>query len=154
MPLSNKTELLKEMLLDLSRASQDNVQASIIISRSQGLTICSYFPESVDSSVVPDEDVIAGRSMQIQMETRKVFEQLKRGPFIRMLVEGDSGYIIVCDAGKDAILAVLTNKRANIGYMFFMMTRIARRIEQVLYKLYSSNLLWLWNFSSKRSQAW
>ncbi len=132
MSLSNKTELLKEMLLDLSRASQDNVQASIIISRSQGLTICSYFPESVDSSVVPDEDVIAGRSMQIQMETRKVFEQLKRGPFIRMLVEGDSGYIIVCDAGKDAILAVLTNKRANIGYMFFMMTRIARRIEQVL----------------------
>ena len=132
MSLSSKTELLKEMLLDLSRASQDNVQASIIISRSQGLTICSYFPESVDSSVVPHEDVIAGRSMQIQMETRKVFEQLKRGPFIRMLVEGDSGYIIVCDAGKDAILAVLTNKRANIGYMFFMMTRIARRIEQVL----------------------
>ncbi len=132
MSLSNKTELLKEMLLDLSRASQDNVQASIIISRSQGLTICSYFPESVDSSVVPDEDVIAGRSMQIQMETRKVFKQLKRGPFIRMLVEGDSGYIIICDAGKDAILAVLTNKRANIGYMFFMMTRIARRIEQVL----------------------
>jgi len=132
MSLSSKTELLKEMLLDLSRASQDNVQASIIISRSQGLTICSYFPESVDSSVVPDEDVIAGRSMQIQMETRKVFEQLKRGQFIRMLVEGESGYIIVCDAGKDAILAVLTNKRANIGYMFFMMTRIARRIEQVL----------------------
>ncbi|MHA1484173.1 MAG: roadblock/LC7 domain-containing protein [Candidatus Thorarchaeota archaeon] len=130
--MSSKTELLKEMLLDLSRASQDNVQASIIISRSQGLTICSYFPESVDSSVVPDEDVIAGRSMQIQMETRKVFEQLKRGQFIRMLVEGESGYIIVCDAGKDAILAVLTNKRANIGYMFFMMTRIARRIEQVL----------------------
>ena len=130
--MSNKTELLKEMLLDLSRASQDNVQASIIISRSQGLTICSYFPESIDSSVVPEEDVIAGRSMQIQMETRKVFEQLKRGPFIRMLVEGESGYIIVCDAGKDAILAVLTNKRANIGYMFFMMTRIARRIEQVL----------------------
>ena len=130
--MSSKTELLKEMLLDLSRASQDNVQSSIIISRSQGLTICSYFPESADSSVVPGEDVIAGRSMQIQMETRKVFEQLKRGPFIRMLVEGESGYIIVCDAGKDAILAVLTNKRANIGYMFFMMTRIARRIEQVL----------------------
>lgn len=130
--MSSKTELLKAMLLDLSRASQDNVQASIIISRSQGLTICSYFPESVDAGVVPDEDIIAGRSMQIQMETRKVFKQLKRGPFIRMLVEGDSGYIIICDAGENAILAVLTNKRANIGYMFFMMTRIARRIEQIL----------------------
>ncbi len=130
--MSSKTELLKAMLLDLSRASQDNVQASIIISRAQGLTICSYFPESVDSGVVPDEDIIAGRSMQIQMETRKVFKQLKRGPFIRMLVEGDSGYIIICDAGENAILAVLTNKRANIGYMFFMMTRIARRIEQIL----------------------
>lgn len=130
--MSSKTELLKAMLLDLSRASQNNVQASIIISRSQGLTICSYFPESVESDVVPDEDIIAGRSMQIQMETRKVFKQLKRGPFIRMLVEGDNGYIIICDAGENAILAVLTNKRANIGYMFFMMTRIARRIEQIL----------------------
>jgi predicted regulator of Ras-like GTPase activity (Roadblock/LC7/MglB family) len=49
-----------------------------------------------------------------------------------MLVEGDSGYIIICDAGENAILAVLTNKRANIGYMFFMMTRISRRIEQIL----------------------
>jgi predicted regulator of Ras-like GTPase activity (Roadblock/LC7/MglB family) len=49
-----------------------------------------------------------------------------------MLIEGESGYIIICDAGNDAILVVLTNKRANIGYMFFSMSRTARRIEQVL----------------------
>jgi predicted regulator of Ras-like GTPase activity (Roadblock/LC7/MglB family) len=49
-----------------------------------------------------------------------------------MLIEGDLGYVIICDAGSDAILSVLTNKRANIGYMFFMMTRVAKRIEKVL----------------------
>ena len=130
--LSSKTEMLNELLLDLSRASQGNVEASAVISKSQGLTISTHYPEGVDEKIVPDEDVIAGRSTQIQEATRKVFKQLKRGPLVRMLIEGETGYVIICDAGDDAILAVLTNKRANIGYMFFMMTRIAKRIENVL----------------------
>lgn len=130
--MSSKTEMLKELLLDLSRASQGNVEASAIISKSQGLTIHSHYPEGIDEKRVPDEDVIAGRSTQIQEATRKVFKQLKRGPLIRMLIEGERGYIIICDAGEDAILVVLTNKRANIGYMFFSMSRTARRIDQVL----------------------
>jgi predicted regulator of Ras-like GTPase activity (Roadblock/LC7/MglB family) len=130
--MSSKTEMLNELLLDLSRASQGNVEASAVISKSQGLTISTHYPEGVDDKVVPDEDVIAGRSTQIQEATRKVFKQLKRGPLVRMLIEGETGYVIICDAGDDAILAVLTTKRANIGYMFFMMTRIAKRIERVL----------------------
>ncbi|MFW9806297.1 MAG: roadblock/LC7 domain-containing protein [Candidatus Thorarchaeota archaeon] len=130
--MSSKTEMLNELLLDLSRASQGNVEASAVISKSQGLTISTHYPEGVDENLVPDEDVIAGRSTQIQEATRKVFKQLKRGPLVRMLIEGETGYVIICDAGADAILAVLTNKRANIGYMFFMMTRIAKRIENVL----------------------
>ena len=130
--MSSKTEMLNELLLDLSRASQGNVEASAVISKSQGLTISTHYPEGVDENLVPDEDVIAGRSTQIQEATRKVFKQLKRGPLVRMLIEGETGYVIICDAGNDAILAVLTTKRANIGYMFFMMTRIAKRIEKVL----------------------
>ncbi len=124
--------MLNELLFDLSRASQGNVEASAIISKSQGLTICTHYPEGADTSNVPDEDVIAGRSTQIQEATRKVFKQLKRGSLVRMLIEGEVGYVIICDAGSDAILSVLTNKRANIGYMFFMMTRVAKRIEKVL----------------------
>ena len=130
--MSSKTEMLNELLIDLSRASQGNVEASAVISKSQGLTISTHYPEGTDEKLVPDEDVIAGRSTQIQEATRKVFKQLKRGSLVRMLIEGETGYVIICDAGDDAILAVLTNKRANIGYMFFMMTRIAKRIENVL----------------------
>jgi predicted regulator of Ras-like GTPase activity (Roadblock/LC7/MglB family) len=124
--------MLNELLLDLSRASQGNVEASSVISKSQGLTICSHYPEGTNDTSIPDEDVIAGRCTQIQEATRKVFKQLKRGPLVRMLIEGETGYVIICDAGADAILTVLTTKRANIGYMFFMMTRIAKRIEKVL----------------------
>jgi predicted regulator of Ras-like GTPase activity (Roadblock/LC7/MglB family) len=124
--------MLNELLLDLSRASQGNVEASSVISKSQGLTICSHYPEGTNDTNIPDEDVIAGRCTQIQEATRKVFKQLKRGPLVRMLIEGETGYVIICDAGADAILTVLTTKRANIGYMFFMMTRIAKRIEKVL----------------------
>ena len=49
-----------------------------------------------------------------------------------MLIEGDNGYVIIGGAGENAILAVLTNRRANLGYMLFMMSRIARQIAQVL----------------------
>ena len=124
--------MLTELLEDLSRASQGNVQASVIISRSQGLPLCSHFPTDHASENVPEEDVIAGRAIQIESQTIKVFKQLKRGPFVRMLIEGESGYVIVTDAGKDAILAVLTTKGANIGYMFFMMARHSKRIANIL----------------------
>jgi uncharacterized protein len=129
--LSAKTEMLRELLEDLSRASQGNIEASTIISRSQGLPIYSWFPEDPPDNV-PTEDVIAGRSMQIQMETRKVFKELERGSLVRMLIEGNNGYTIICGAGDEAILAVLTNKRVNLGYLFFMMSRIAKGIEAAL----------------------
>jgi hypothetical protein len=124
--------MLNELLEDLSRASQGNVEASMIISKSQGLTIQSHYPPGTNNDEVPDEDVIAGRSTQIDMATRKVFSELKRGELVRMLVEGEDGYVVICNAGEDALLAVLTNKRANIGYLFFMMSRIAQRIASVL----------------------
>ena len=130
--MSSKTEMLSELLKELSRASQGTIQASLVISKSQGLTICSYYPDDVDGPKVPDEDIIAGRTTQIQMETRKVFKQLERGALVRILVEGETGYVIICSAGDDAILSVLTNKRANLGYLFFTMTRTANRIEKVL----------------------
>ncbi|MBD3404926.1 MAG: hypothetical protein GF411_02180 [Candidatus Lokiarchaeota archaeon] len=129
--MSSKTELLNELLEDLSKASQGNVQASLIISRSQGLTICAHFPGNGDGEL-PGEDVIAGRSTQIHMATNKVFNQLKRGNLFRILVEGDSGYVIICDAGDEALLAVLTNKKVNLGYLFFMMSRVSRRIENIV----------------------
>ena len=130
--MSSKTDMLHELLVDLSRASQGNIQASLIISRSQGLPIFSYYPDDVDTSLIPEEDVVAGRSMQIQMATTKVFKELKRGPLIRMLIEGETGYVIITGAGDDALLSVLTNKKVNLGYLFFMMSRIATRIEKVL----------------------
>lgn len=130
--MSSKTEILTELLKDLSRASQGNIEASMIISKSQGLPICTHFPDAEETGAIPDEDVIAGRSTQIHTATGKVFKQLKRGPLIRMLIEGNSGYVIVSEAGKDAILTVLTNKKVNLGYLFFMMSRVSRRIENVL----------------------
>ena len=130
--MSSKTEMLSELLQDLSRASQGNVQASLIVSKSQGLTICSHFPEGASKESLPEEDVIAGRSTQIDMATRKVFKQLKRGELSRMLVEGETGYVIISNAGDDALLAVLTNKKVNLGFLFFMMTRIAGKIGKIL----------------------
>ncbi len=130
--MSSKTQQLINLLEGLNRASQGNVQASMIISTSQGLPICSHYPEKVDKSQVPEEDVIAGRSMQIQDATSRVFDELKRGGFVRMFIEGEHGYIIISGAGKDALLAVLTNKKVNLGYMLLMMTRVARSIESIL----------------------
>lgn len=130
--MSSKTEMLSELLQDLSKASQGNVQASLIISKSQGLPICSYFPDGVPKDVLPDEDTIAGRSTQIDMATRKVFKQLKRGELTRMLVEGETGYVIISNAGDDALLAVLTNKKVNLGFLFFVMSRTASRIGKIL----------------------
>ena len=130
--MSSKSEILTGLLEDLSRASQGNIQASLIISRSQGLTICSHYPAALGEGLIPDEDVIAGRTTQIQMATGKVFKELKRGPLVRMLIEGDNGYVIIGGAGDDAILAVLTNRKVNLGYLFFMLSKIARQIAQTL----------------------
>ena len=49
-----------------------------------------------------------------------------------MLVEGENGYLVICNAGEDALLCVLTNRKVNLGYLFFMMTSIAKRIAATL----------------------
>ncbi len=130
--MSSKTEILTSLLEDLSRASQGNIQASLVIDRDQGLTICSHYPPDAPGVTIPDENVIAGRCIQIQMATGKVFQELRRGPLVRMLIEGNNGYVIIGGAGEAAILAVLTNRRVNLGYLFFMMSKIARQIAQAL----------------------
>ncbi|MHA1881817.1 MAG: roadblock/LC7 domain-containing protein [Candidatus Thorarchaeota archaeon] len=130
--MSSKSEILTSLLHDLSKASQGTVQAALVIDRSQGLPICSYYPEEASGAYIPEEDVISGRCIQIQMATGKVFKELKRGPLVRMLIEGDNGYVLIGGAGENAILSVLTNRRANLGYMLFMMSKIARQISNVL----------------------
>ena len=130
--MSSKTEILTSLLQDLSKASQGTVQAALVIDRSQGLPICSFYPDEAPGGFIPEEDVISGRCIQIQMATGKVFKELKRGPLVRMLIEGDNGYVLIGGAGENAILSVLTNRRANLGYMLFMMSKIARQISNVL----------------------
>ncbi len=130
--MSSKAQMLTELLKDLSKASQGNVQASLIINRSEGLVICSDIPANVSKDTLPDDDTIAGRSTQIEMAVRNVFSQLKRGEFVRMLIEGETGYVIISSAGSKALLVILTNKRVNLGFIFFMMTRVAQRIDSIL----------------------
>ncbi|MEM4734950.1 MAG: roadblock/LC7 domain-containing protein [Candidatus Thorarchaeota archaeon] len=130
--MSSKAEMLRELLQDLSRATQGNVQASLLVSKSQGLTICVYMADSVPKDSLPEEDVIAARSTQIEMATRGLFKQLKKGELSRMLFEGETGYVVISNAGDDALLAVITNKKVNLGLLFFMMSRTVNKIVSIL----------------------
>lgn len=102
-----------------------HIEASVVVS-SQGLPICSAMPRGVD-----DGTVAAMTAAILSMGERATVE-LARGRLNRILVEGEQGYFILTGAGKNAILAVLTKREANLGMVFLVMQRASDKIKGLL----------------------
>ena len=123
--MSTRNELLLNILKELEKSSRGQVEASAIIS-TQGLPISSLNLGNVD------EGVVAAMAAAILAVSERATAELDRGQFNRVLVEGENGYIIIAGAGSEAILVVLANKKANLGYIFLIMTRLSTEIEKTL----------------------
>lgn len=114
------TETFKKTLQELNNSSAD-VTSSAIIS-TDGVIIAAQIPSNLD------EDRVGAMSAAMISLGKRTAEELERGKLEQVLIKGESGYVLMVSAGKNAALAVLAKKNANLGLIFFDVKKASQKI--------------------------
>ena len=119
-----RTQMLQSVLNDL-RSSSGDIEGCAIVSL-DGLTVASSLMEG------RDENRVGAMSAAMLALGEKTAKELGRGRLDQVMVKGESGYLLLIGAGKDAVLIVITNAAAKLGLVFLDARRAAQSITEVL----------------------
>ena len=119
-----REQMLRSILSELNGTSAD-IEASAVIS-SDGLTMAALLPQDVD------EDRVGAMAAAMLSLGERTSRELARGDLEQVMVKGESGYILMSHAGKDAVLTVIARKDAKLGLIFLDAKRAAKNIGDIL----------------------
>lgn len=108
---------LNNILSTLNGASAD-IEASAVISK-DGLMMASLLPQGLD----PDR--VGAMSAALLSLGERTLLELARGDLDQVLVKGLGGYVMMAQAGPEAVLTVLTSPEARLGLVFLDVRRAA-----------------------------
>ncbi|MFW9916683.1 MAG: roadblock/LC7 domain-containing protein [Candidatus Thorarchaeota archaeon] len=104
------------------------IEAAAIVSM-EGLPITHYPP--VLPNNVDDTRVAAMTAAMLSLGERAMME-VGRGELVRILVEGNDGYLISVAASDKAVVTVSAKKTVKLGLIFHDLGSIAEKVAEVL----------------------
>ncbi len=116
----NLDEILKKLL-----AAMPEVRAAAIVS-AEGLPIASALPQGVDET-----RIAAMTAALLSLAERAVIE-MDKGEFSELYVKGTDGYLLVMEAGPNAVLTVSTTKDVRLGLIFLDCKRTCEKIAKLI----------------------
>ncbi|MEF3074699.1 roadblock/LC7 domain-containing protein [Methylobacter sp. Wu1] len=119
-----RSDMLVSVLSDLSGTSAD-IEAAGVIS-TDGLMMASVLPNSMD------EDRVGAMSAAMLSLGDRTAQELARGELEQVLIKGDTGYVLMTHAGKEAVLTVMAKPNAKLGLIFLDVKRAAGSISELL----------------------
>jgi uncharacterized protein len=119
-----RDDMLKSILSDLNGSSAD-IEASAIVS-SDGLMMASLLPAGLE------DDRIGAMSAAMLALGGRTAEELARGRLEQVLIKGANGYVLLTNAGRDAVLAVITKASAKLGLIFLDVKRAAESVAKIV----------------------
>lgn len=125
-PPIDLSEALREELLALSNLSG---WISAAVTRRDGLAIQHTFSRGREANN------LCAMAAAIVGSARSTGEELRQGAFNYSVVQYVNGLLLVMEAGKEAILACLFARNANLGLALMKMTQVGKRIEERLEEL-------------------
>ena len=102
-----------------------HVQATAVVS-TDGLVIASRLTAEVE------EDRIGAMGAAILSISTRSGGELERGEIVRVLIEGEDGYILIRNIGDVAILVALVEKDVRLGLLFFEANKCIQLLREVL----------------------
>ena len=114
------TDTLDDILKKLLAAIPE-VKAAAIVS-AEGLPIASALPQGVDET-----RIAAMTAALLSLSERAVIE-MEKGEFDQLYVKGTEGYLLVLQAGPNAVLTVSTSKDVRLGLIFLDCRRTCEKI--------------------------
>ena len=118
------SDQLDEVLSNFER-NVPHVQATAVVS-TDGLVIASRLPDQVE------EDRIGAMGAAILSISSRSGDELDRGDMERVLIEGESGYILIRSIGEDAILVALVEKDVRLGMLFYECKKCIEKLTELL----------------------
>lgn len=119
-----RSETLGDALRMLNSSSAE-IEASAVVSI-DGLTMASMLSEGID-----EDRVGAMAAALVSLGTRAAVE-LRRGNVEQVMVRGEKGYVLLANAGREAVVVVVANEAAKLGLVFLDLKRSAARIAEIL----------------------
>jgi hypothetical protein len=120
----SRNDQILYILQGLVGRSQD-VEGAMLVTL-DGLPLASALPQGAD-----EDRVAAMAAAALSMGARTTAE-LRRGSLEQVLVKGDSGYVVIISAGKDTVLAAISNGEAKLGMILYEMKLAARDLAREL----------------------
>ena len=118
------TETLDDILKKLLNAIPE-VKAAAIVS-AEGLPIASALPQGIDET-----RIAAMTAALLSLAERSVIE-MEKGEFEQLYVRGNEGYLLVLQAGPNAVLTVSTTKDVRLGLIFLDCKRTTEKIAKLI----------------------
>jgi predicted regulator of Ras-like GTPase activity (Roadblock/LC7/MglB family) len=119
-----KSDKLKKALKELEAATPD-IEGSVVVT-ADGLVMASALPSDVD------EDRVAAMSAALLALGERSGKELGRGAIEQVFVKGEKGYIVLMNAGADAVLGGLCRQDAKLGMVFLDMRRAASELGKII----------------------
>jgi predicted regulator of Ras-like GTPase activity (Roadblock/LC7/MglB family) len=119
-----REEQLNQVLRGLQASTPDTEGAAII--SMDGLIMASSLPAAVE------EDRISAMSAALYGIGSRSSEELQRGEVEQVYIKGDAGYLLITQAGNDAVLAVMANAKAKLGIIFLDVRRAAEEVGKLI----------------------
>ena len=120
----SRTEALMSILKDLQAATPD-IEATAVVSV-DGLVMASALPADVE------EDRVAAMSAAMLSLGERTAQELGRGMLNQVFIKGENGYVLLMNAGEDAVLTAMARANAKLGMIFLDMKRTAEDIGKVI----------------------
>ncbi len=113
-------DLLKKLL-----AAIPEVEAAAIVS-AEGLPIASALPRDVD------ETRIAAMTAALLSLSERAIIEMQKGDFDQLYIRGSDGYLLVLQAGPNAVLTVSAAKDVRLGLILLDCRRTCEKIAQLI----------------------
>jgi len=122
--MASRTESMTNILKELEAGTPD-VEAGAIVSV-DGLIMASALPQDVE------EDRVAAMSAAMLSLGERTAQELNRGRLNQVFIRGEDGYVLLMNAGEDAVLTTLVRKDAKLGIVFLDMKRAVEEISKLI----------------------
>lgn len=117
-------QLLISVLSDLNNTSAD-ITASAVIS-TDGLPIATMLPSHLNA------DRIGAMSATLLALGNRSVHELACGELDQVMVKGKNGYILLSQAGENAVLALMAKESGKLGLILLDAKRAAKQIAEIL----------------------
>ncbi|MHA1105877.1 MAG: roadblock/LC7 domain-containing protein [Promethearchaeota archaeon] len=120
----NTPETLDDLLRKLLGAIPE-VKAAAIVS-AEGLPIASALPQGVD------ETRIAAMTAALLSLSERAIIEMSKGDFDQLYIKGSSGYLLILQAGPNAVLTVSTTSEVRLGLILLDCRRTCEKISKLI----------------------